>query len=449
MRYNMLSIERWALDRPTSIAVVDGEQQYTYLRLLHSISGGKSIISKLSGDYVGLKCSSSFLFISMYYSILSAGKIPVPVDADNSTMMASVSSLCCGVIIDPKEYASTILPYLPTRIVAESMAYDRVETVLFTSGTTGSPKPVHIRYDTTDFTASNIVDIMGMTLTSGWREVVALPLCHSFGLGRMRSIFKVGGTLILCPRVLTAMDMIIQHRATGFAMVPAGIDLLIRRNRDKFQHLRSFLYAMEIGSAPMSMDKKMELADLLPSVRLIQHYGSTEASRSTFLDFRADMEHLDSVGRVASGVGIHIEPCPGIDSDAGEIVVAGGNVANLERICHMGDIGRIQDGYLYLLGRIDDLLTVGGHSFMAQQVEAGLSDLLGETAVVTADMGGLATLVAFCVRNPKYTQNEVRKYMSDKGYPTQMIPRIVKSVDALPKTHNGKIKRNELLDMLG
>ena len=95
-------------------------------------------------------------------------------------------------------------------------------------------------------------------------------------------------------------------KATGFCSVPAGFALMLKLSGDKLGEYSAQLKYIEIGSAPMPLETKRKLMELLPKTRICMHYGLTEASRSCFIEFNSENDKLDSVGRPSPNVDVRI-----------------------------------------------------------------------------------------------------------------------------------------------
>lgn len=441
-----LDLMKHAALRPDRVAVIVGERSYTYLDFASSVSACSAFFNDTGireGKARILKWEQTYEFICAYYALILSQLIPIVVDPANELHMKEAEKIC-SITIDPSDLKELIDSKIP-EVNISSIETSDTELILFTSGTTGCPKAVHLDYCTTEFTAENLVREMQMDFSYTWLEVVALPLCHSFGLGRMRAIFKVAGTLILCQNFLKASDLIIEHLAQGFAMVPSGLQLMQKRNPKKFLKLDHYLLALEIGSAPMSLKSKTELMKDLPSVRIYQHYGSTEASRTTLLDFRKDVLKLGSVGKPISGIDVALTDVN--EDQSGIIAIAGNNVACPSRLVSTGDIGTFDDeGYLYIWGRKDDMLIIGGHSFLAQDLEEVLSEI-GESIALRVETGGQEMLIVYMPESTYLPTFAVREFLVEKNVAPYMIPRIVIPITEIPKTANGKVMRNVLLEM--
>lgn len=341
-----------------------------------------------------------------------------------------------------------------------------VADLMFTTGTTGEPKGVPLTLGNLAAAAGNINAFVRNTADDV--ELVALPLCHSFGMGRVRCQLLAGGTVVTAPnfgneRLL--LELMREYRVTGFSFVPAAWMYLKGQCCEEFLAAAQGLRYIEIGSAAMPVEEKRHLADNLPHVRICMHYGLTEASRSAFMEFHDDAARLESAGKASPNTEIRVYdghdllPC-----GEGEVCVHGAHVFRgylgqaepefVEGFFRTGDMGRLEaDGYLYLTGRIKELINSGGKKISPQEVEellnthpdihecacVGLPDehgVLGEVvAAFVVPAPGVARIKLMAVR--RFLQGKLEDYK---------LPMKVVMVECLPKTASGKLRRRKLLE---
>lgn len=255
--------------------------------------------------------------------------------------------------------------------------------VSFTSGTEGKPKGIVLSYANLADAAQRIID--QMALTSDVREYVGIPVTHSFGMARIRVVSAVGGRSYLPPRGFDPHElsrMLASGEVNSLSAVPTLLRILLQRPEIIGEAGRKLRW-MEIGSQYMSAAEKRAVRELFPNARIVQHYGLTEASRSTFLQIsQVPDEQLESVGRAVGQTEVDISP-------AGRIRIRGPHVARWriegERLVALsgadgwfltGDLGHLKDGCLYFDGRADDLINTGGVKVNPDTLEAQIGKLL-------------------------------------------------------------------------
>jgi hypothetical protein len=264
---------------------------------------------------------------------------------------------------------------------------DEPAVVTFTSGTEGRPKGIVLSHANLADTARRIIDQMQMTAEI--REYVGVPVTYSFGMGRFRAICAVGGRGYLPARGFDPLELARMLKAgevNALSAVPTLLRILLA-NPEVIGHAGANLRWMEIGSQYMSAEEKRQLRALFPKARIVQHYGLTEASRTTFLDVSgvAD-ESLESVGKPSGKVEV------GLGGD-GRIRIRGPHVARwrvdaegLHPLCddqgwlQTNDLGHWNNGYLYFDGRADDLINSAGVKIVPDVLEEKIRIRLGAAA---------------------------------------------------------------------
>lgn len=264
---------------------------------------------------------------------------------------------------------------------------DAVAQVLFTSGTTGEPKAVALTRTNISNTIRRLNAVMA--IDGGIREYVGVPVTYSFGLARARAVSAAGGEFYL-PQNGFAPSEIVQMLQRGEINAVSAVPTLWRilmQNADLFGPERRRLRWIEIGSQLMTRPEKEALKALFPNANIVQHYGLTEASRTTFLTIHeAEGDALSSVGKAIDPVEIKTDL-------AGRIMIRGPHVADFEITTNgkarltdadgwltTNDAGTIRNGYLHFEGRLDDLINCGGVKINPELLERDLAATLGAGA---------------------------------------------------------------------
>lgn len=472
---------------PERIAFVSESTALSWAELSRRVRTASSRLADLgvrAGDRVILAASSSPAFVCGYFATHHLGAIAVPVDpkipaprladiAERTSPRAVFLTRALDIgraTLDVEElFPSTVADADAGDVVPRS-ASDTAD-ILFTSGTTGRPKGVVLSHRAVHAAARNINAFVGND--EGDREVVPLPLSHSFGLGRMRCQVLAGGTLVLVDGFTAAGKLFAaleEWRATGLSFVPAGLAVLLQTTHDRLGDFAESLRWVEVGSAAMPREHKERLMRLLPRTRLCMHYGLTEASRSAFTEFHEWRARLDSIGCATPGVEIRVVDENGAeqpDGQRGRIVVRGETLmsgywddAELSTAAFQdgwlvsGDLGRRDaDGALYLEGREKDMINVGGREVSPVEIERILEELpqVAECACAgIPDPQGISgfAVKAFLVAKRDATPlapKELAKHLRGRIEPYKM-PAAFEWIDAIPRTHNGKVQRSRLAE---
>lgn len=473
-------IWHWASLLPDKPAVKSGKKSATYLQLCQRVLGARDyFVNQLmlnAGDTIVLAAGKQIEFVYAYFGAHLAGLKVVPVDpATNPDRMAFIikqtgASLLVGFdgiennirTIGLKEFEELASEFsVPSFPVGNQIA-----DILFTTGTTGKPKGVTLTYDNEAAAARNINEFIGNTGND--IELLALPVSHSFGLGRVRCCLYQGATLILLGSFANVKKLyrtIEEENVTGFTMVPASWRYLKKLTGNKLGDFRYQLRYIEMGSAFFSKEEKDELAGILPDTRVCMHYGLTEASRSTFMEFHQDASHMDSVGKASPHTEIEILDENGVECEAGnegEICIKGEHVTHgyldlpvgdsfFGDYFRTGDWGyKTKDGYVYLISRKKELINVGGKKVSPIEVEEQLLKIPGVEDCacigVPDDNEVLGEVVkAFIVKEKgsEITFADIDEQLTGK-LESYKIPVCYEWIDAIPKTQNGKIQRGLL-----
>lgn len=341
--------------------------------------------------------------------------------------------------------------------------------LIYTSGSTGEAKGVMSDHGNIDFATSSIMSY----LKNVEEDIVinVLPLSFDYGLYQLLMTFKFGGTLVL-ERSYTYPVLFLkklqEERVTGFPGVPTIFAMLLQMDLSSFD-LSSLRYLTNTAAAlPPSHITKLK--EKFPWVALYSMYGLTETKRTLYLPPEQLAQRPGSVGIAIPGTEVWIEAEDGRRMDRGEVgelVVRGRHVMRGywespeataqrfrpgpipgERLCYTGDLFRMDnDGFLYFVGRKDDIIKSRGEKVAPKEVESVLHMLPGVIAAVVGvpDPVMGQAVKAFVVANgPPLTEAQViahcRAHLEDF-----MVPRSVEFREVLPTTASGKIDKLGLI----
>lgn len=472
-------IHKHAVEKPEKVALIQGDTAVNYTQLWkHAVSAAEKLkqLGMTEGDRIVLSASKNIEFVYAYIGAHLAGLIVVPIDQEtNETRLRRIVGSAEPKIIAGKLHHKYNYQVLTFDAICPTEEIDKnnftgpkdndIADILYTTGTTGLPKGVALSYGNEMAAAENINTFIGNTADD--IELMALPISHSFGLGRLRCVLAKGATLVLLGSFASMKKFygeIERCHVTGFGMVPASWAYIQKMSGNKLAEYASQLRYIEIGSAYMSPDTKKHLAEMLPNTHICMHYGLTEASRSCFLSFHDDIDHLDSVGKPSPNTDIKIfdkegkEVGNGID---GEICIKGRHVCSdywgmskdeflkdfYNGYFRTGDYGhKDADGYVYLAGRLKELINVGGKKVSPVEVEKALNEYpdIKESACIGIHDDVMGEVVkAFYVSDSDIDVAAIRKFLF-KRIETYKIPVYYERIEEIPKTQNGKIQHLKL-----
>ncbi|GAB3231271.1 long-chain fatty acid--CoA ligase [Glycomyces halotolerans] len=352
-------------------------------------------------------------------------------------------------------------------------------TILYTSGTTGTPKgAVGSHLAMIEQVHCSLIDSFDMRSD----DVIygGLPFFHSFGQMAVMNIgFRSAASIILLPKFEPdeALELLVRHGATVFTAVPtnfAGMVEAARRSPDR-PPLR---YAVSGGAAlPVALLEAFEAAF---GAQVHEGYGLTETSPSCTFNVVSEPIRPGTVGRPMWGVDVAIadpdvedriellpEPGPGETSGLGEIVVRGHNLmkgylgrpeadaaAVVDGWFRTGDLGTIDgDEIVTIVDRKKDMIIRNGYNVYPTEVEAVLSR---HPAVSIAAVFGVPHEVhgqeihaaVVPAGGQRVDAAELVAYMKEK-VAAYKYPRVVHVLDDLPLGPSGKVLKRELVDRFG
>ncbi|MFB7025777.1 MULTISPECIES: long-chain fatty acid--CoA ligase [unclassified Streptomyces] len=345
---------------------------------------------------------------------------------------------------------------------------DKVAFLLYTGGTTGTPKGVMVTDRGLQTSMQSSLIITQAALPDGVNLLTA-PLFHIGALTGWYAQNLVGGTLVFLPSFTPdgVLEAVQKHQVTTTTFVPVMVQLVCN-HPDFASYDTSSLKRITYGGAG-SPESLLKLAmECFPQARFTQGYGMTETSVLTVLtheDHERGGERLRSAGRATPGIELAVvgfDGKPVATGEVGEIVTRGDHVmagywgkpeltaeALRDGWMHTGDAGRLDaDGYLYIVDRLKDMIITGGENVYSAEVENALAShrAVASCAVVgVPDEHWGERVHAVIVLRPgaTATAEEIRAHAKSliAGY---KAPRSVEFVEAMPLSPAGKILKREL-----
>src|SRR5687768_5684046 len=442
------------------------------------------------GDRVGIMLPNVPYFGVVYYGILRAGGVVVPMnpllkgrevtfyledpgakvlfawgDFEEAARKGADDAGAELVLVKPGEFEKLVAGYEPDTDVADRDD-DDTAVLLYTSGTTGTPKGAEL-------THSNLrtnCELAARTLAKATEEDVllgALPLFHSFGqtCGLNASV-SVGACLSMIPRFDPgkALEIIERDGVTVFQGVPTMYHAMLASDKRESADVSSLRACMS-GGAAMPVEVMREFEEAF-GCTVLEGYGLSETSPVASFNHPDKERKPGSIGTPIEGVEMKVVDDEGKDveqGEPGEIVIRGHNVmkgywnradATAESInddgwFKTGDMATIdEDGYFFIVDRKKDMIIRGGYNVYPREIEEVMYEhpAVREGAVVGVAHAELGEEVAACVAlkpGAQATAEELRDYVKER-VAAYKYPRHVWIVEELPKGPTGKILKREI-----
>ena len=437
------------------------------------------------GDRVAIALPNVVQFPIVYYGALRAGATIVPMNpllksreiehhlSDSGAKLALVWSTVASeaqsaatstgtdiVVIDDDTIAAAAdWPFSPA-VAARDDADTAV--ILYTSGTTGTPKGAQLTHANLHRNALAFAELFDLCQS----DVVlgSLPLFHAFGQSNgLNASVAVGASLSLVPRFdpTAVLQLIERHRVTVFEGVPTMYVALLHTDAGEVD--TSSLRMCVSGGAALPVEVLNGFQEIY-GAPILEGYGLSETSPTATFN-RPGRTKAGSIGVPLDGVEVKLvnldrtETPPG---EVGEIVIRGHNVmkgywkrpdataaAIVDGWFHTGDMAtRDDDGFYFIVDRMKDIIIRGGYNVYPREIEEVLYEhpAVREAAVIGVPHATHGEEVAAAVAlrpGTSATPDELRDYVKTR-VAAYKYPRLVWLVDALPKGPTGKILKREI-----
>lgn len=441
------------------------------------------------GDRVGIMLPNVPYFGVVYYGILRAGGVVVPMNVllkgrevafylrDSGAKLlfawhdfgeaASTGAEEAGaelVSVKPGEFEQLVMeaPRAPEDEPRESTD---TAVILYTSGTTGTPKGAELTHENLilncSVTAKTLIDVSEQDVVLG-----ALPLFHSFGQTcGLNAAVAHGACLTLIPRFepVKALEIIARDKVTVLEGVPTMYHAMLNAPGHEDADTSSLRVCVSGGSAmPVEVMKRFEQAfDCI----ILEGYGLSETSPVASFNHPDKPRKPGSIGTPIKGVEMQV-----VDEDdkvvsqgeVGEIVIRGHNVMKgywgredaTEEVMrggwfHSGDMAtQDEEGYFFIVDRKKDMIIRGGYNVYPREVEEVLYEhpAVSEVAVIGVADDSLGEEVAAMVvlkDGAQATEDDIRGYVKER-VAAYKYPRQIWFSNELPKGPTGKILKREI-----
>jgi O-succinylbenzoate-CoA ligase len=461
-------------------AIISSSATYTFDQLRHKVLATASLLRNQkisSGDRVGIFGHNSVEFVINVLALWQLSAVPVPMNIrlTEKEIEEQLSLSSCSIILVQKDFSKKnikpgkqIIEY-PVNIDEDSsfLGSDELESndpavIIFTSGSTKKSKGIILSFNSLYNSALSSNQLLRYTHSDRW--LASLPFYHVGGFSIITRSLLFGIPLII-PDSLSTESMtesLNKWQPTFISLVAAQLKKLIDDEVSPNLELKNCL----IGGGFSDIGIIRKAYDLGWPVNIV--YGSTETSSFVTALLKDEIIFKpNSVGRAVPTNKILITDNEGNELkpfEIGEIVIQSNaimsgylNSVETQKVIkngfyYTGDIGYLdEDGYLFIEGRKNFLISTGGENVNPIEIEKALLQhpLISEAVVFPLKSKEWGEIIAAAIvlksKSDKLSYDEIKKILKERisGF---KVPKKIFIEDQLPKTELGKIEKEKLID---
>jgi len=434
------------------------------------------------GQRIGMFSDNSKFFVITYLSVLKAGCVVVMLDCNAGTekltdelSRTTVRTIFAKSvftkklanydieIFDENDVLNACLNPIPAGYGNVYLGEDdELAVIFFTSGTMAKRKGVMLSHKNIIANSNSIIAYL--EITEADISCLVLPLYYAGGTAVLHTHMRMGASIILFSTMFagTIIENLKKYNCTNISGVPTTYSILLRRNGFTDHEYPSLRFIAQAGGA-MADSMINELNDKFPEVDLFIMYGQTEASaRLSYLPPDKISTKLGSIGMGMPGVELQV-----VDDDMnpldpgvyGELVARGDNIMlgylddqnETDKVIRNGwlhtfDLAmRDQDGFIFVKGRMDDVIKSAGHRVSPEEIENIVlthpkASQCGAVAIKD-DFLGEAIILYVEAEGPKAPLRQELDIYCRKNMPPHMRPKYIQVLTTLPLNSSLKLDR--------
>lgn len=429
-----------------------------------------------------IKTVQSPVYFICYYAVQMAGLIPSGIEKNTSvSAIDDIIEKLDAVAVISTHRTDKCEFFDINKIIEESKDYEfdeagyefpsgtDLQMIMFTTGTTGSSKGVELTYAAMAASEEKVGSFLNIEqFAENGLFVTPTPLNHAKGVWETETMLRVGGTVYI---VNGLADLRTYFNALDYpcdkmwlSLVPANLRMLSLMAPDEFAKRADKITAIKLGTAALLEDDKERISGLLPNTDLHNPYGSSEAGMLCSYNFREYPGKAFCIGKPLLDTEVifvdeNKNPIVSSSENMGKLAFRTKSVMNgyykaseltaeaLENgIVYTNDFGYMdEEGFVYVHGRADDVINVGGIKVAPDEVESAaytIDGVLDCICISEPDQITGLSLKLLVVLENKGTLNEAAfKNALQSKIEKIKVPKSITEVDKVERMYNGKINR--------
>jgi acyl-CoA synthetase (AMP-forming)/AMP-acid ligase II len=477
-------ITEYARKTPEKIFLEEGENSVSFSYLDKNINSIASHLVDFDQCRFAILAESGIQYIKILMAVYRSNNIaiPLPIEFPKFSLERILDSAHArSIIATDTQYSrfgeefferfgtvivissDTCVKVLRKKMGKEKNVSD-LRLVMYTSGTTGTPKGVMLSDKNLLANAESIIKVLNISLDD--KAALVISPHHAFGNSIINSHLMAGSSIKLGNmNFIDSTFKLIGSGVSIFYGVPSTYRILLHypeRLKKAFNNVRI------AASAGGGMDKKMvkDIRELAPELEILPMYGQTEATaRLAYIPAEDVDKFIDTIGKAIPGVILDVfdSDCRSVEPNiTGELVAKGDNIllgylddeiATKKRIIdgwlHTGDLAqKLPNGYIRLLGRKDDLIKIGDHRVNPREIEKYIEEgnEVSKVFVVPVSHELMGTAISLMVIPKEETKIDSLFAFCRKSLPGYLCPKEILLIDHLPLSENGKISNRSIIE---
>ncbi len=471
-----------SVNLPNRSALIANNNSITYERLWILVSGFSNYlkINKIhEGSNIIVRCSQTISYIVTYLASQLSGTVFIPTDKNisNNELLSLAQKTECSCIIttDVNLICSALLinsadvekigqeNYCNT--VNFNFPYDDFPSdILFTTGTTGASKGVILSHKAVSAVAENLTNCLSMN--GNTTLLVNGPLNHAYSLRRVYACLSAGGCTVILDGLVSLKDFFYSlenYSVNALALVPSALRTILKLTGEKISEYKNQILFIESATSPLLESDKESIMKYLPNTDLYNIYGSSESGTVTGYNYKKHPGLVNCVGKplinshiiIVDSQRNEIQSSPrntGFIACKGDINMSGyykdddlTNEVMSSGYVYTNDIGYIEDGFVFITGRLGDVINIGGLKVSPTEVESAvleLDSIVDCICIAKKDsVAGSILQLLYSTRDNEdidiaYIKNHLRVKLE-----SYKIPRLFERAKEIKHTFNGKPDR--------
>lgn len=454
---------------PDKIALITPQKSLTYSELFRLARGWANYLTKSGtrkGDVIALRASQTVDYAVQYLGTSLARAVIAPMGktlSDDALTEAANKISAAKIIYDEKNILDIAEQNFDSQSTINFPSLKDTADIIFTTGTTGASKGVERTQESITAIAEN--HMLGCEYKNDSVVIVVGPFNHTGAHTQLVASIMKGSSLYILDGTVNLkafFEALDYPGRVACLLPPSALRVIFQLTGNKIGEYKNKIDFILTESSYLPESDKERLCELLPDSRLYNQYGASEASSMTCFDYNKYRGKIDCVGFPMKNSKVLIvdenhneikssRENPGLVAFTGDTVMKGyvndyelTQKTLINGIVYSNDLGYIDsDGFVYVIGRRDDVINIGGLKVAPTEVESEalkFERIADCVCIAVPDKISGNALKLLVVADNEVNITKLNSFLLDR-LENYKVPKFYERVDKVARTFNGKINR--------